>query len=50
MPTVDDIEPYIDQANLIALCSPLNPTGTVFKKEQLKNICQLIIEENKKRE
>jgi len=28
------------------LCSPLNPTGTVFKKQDLLDICNLIIEEN----
>src|SRR5690606_22383213 len=34
---------------LVALCSPQNPTGTVFSKEQLNDICELIIAENKKR-
>jgi len=49
MPTVDEIEPYICEANLIALCSPLNPTGTVFSKEGLRDICDLILEENNRR-
>ena len=31
------------------LCSPLNPTGTTFKKEELEAICDLILEENSKR-
>ncbi len=30
MPTADLIAPYVDGATLLALCSPLNPTGTVF--------------------
>lgn len=49
MPTAGDIKPYISDANLIALCSPLNPTGTVFTEEGLRQICDLILEENKKR-
>jgi aspartate aminotransferase len=49
MPTAEDIKPYIQDAAMIALCSPLNPTGTVFNKETLSEICDLIIEENKRR-
>jgi len=49
MPTAEDIKPFIQDANLIALCSPLNPTGTVFGREQLTEICQLILDENRKR-
>jgi aspartate aminotransferase len=49
MPTAKDIKPHISEANLIALCSPLNPTGTVFTEEGLAEICDLILEENKKR-
>ncbi|MGH7238314.1 MAG: aminotransferase class I/II-fold pyridoxal phosphate-dependent enzyme, partial [Candidatus Saccharimonadales bacterium] len=32
-----------------SLCSQQNPTGTVFTKEGLEAICQLIVEENKRR-
>ncbi len=49
MPLAKDIQPHISKATLIALCSPQNPTGTVFSKEGLEEICDLIIEENKKR-
>jgi len=49
MPTAADLKPHIGKANLIALCSPLNPTGTVFTEEGLAEICDLILEENKKR-
>jgi aspartate aminotransferase len=49
MPTVDDIQPHIKEVNLIALCSPLNPTGTTFEKETLLAISQLVLEENKRR-
>ena len=49
MPTAADLRPYISEANLIALCSPLNPTGTVFTESGLAEICDLILDENKKR-
>ncbi len=49
MPTADDIRPYIKDATLISLCSPQNPTGTTFKKEELEAICDLVIEENASR-
>lgn len=49
MPTAADIKPYIKDAAMIALCSPLNPTGTVFNKETLTEICDIILEENKRR-
>ena len=49
MPVADDIRPFIKQATLISLCSPQNPTGTTFKKEELEAICDLVIEENVRR-
>ena len=49
MPTAEQIRPHVKGASLIAVCSPLNPTGTTFKKEELEAICDLIIEENKTR-
>lgn len=49
MPSAQDIAPHIQKASLVALCSPQNPTGTVFTKEGLEEICNLIIAENKRR-
>ena len=49
MPTADDICPHLKGATLLALCSPLNPTGTMFAKKDLEEICDLVIEENKQR-
>ncbi len=49
MPTADQIRPHVKGASLIALCSPLNPTGTVFTKEGLEAICDIILEENASR-
>lgn len=50
MPTAQDLEGKLDNARLLALCSPLNPTGTVFSKDQLLGICELVLEINKHRE
>jgi aspartate aminotransferase len=49
MPTAAAIRPHIKQATLISLCSPQNPTGTTFQKEELEAICDLVIEENTRR-
>jgi aspartate aminotransferase len=49
MPTAEDIRPFLPGATLLALCSPLNPTGTAFSKEQLDAICALVQEENLRR-
>lgn len=49
MPTAKDIEPFIEEAALIALCSPQNPTGTIFPKEQLEEIVNLVLQENERR-
>jgi aspartate aminotransferase len=49
MLSADDIRPFIKEATLLALCSPQNPTGTTISREGLKEICDLIISENKTR-
>ena len=49
MPSAADIAPHIQSLSLITLCSPQNPTGTVFTKEGLEAICDLILAENKRR-
>lgn len=49
MPTADDLRPHIKEATLISLCSPQNPTGTTFSKTGLEAICDLVLEENKRR-
>jgi aspartate aminotransferase len=49
MPSVDVFMPYIQEAGLIALCSPLNPTGTCFEKKDLEAICDMVLDENKRR-
>ncbi|MET0638193.1 MAG: aminotransferase class I/II-fold pyridoxal phosphate-dependent enzyme [Chitinophagaceae bacterium] len=49
MPVAADFRPHISTATLIALCSPQNPTGTTFRKKDLEEICDLVLEENKRR-
>ena len=49
MPTAAELKPFIQEANLLALCSPLNPTGTAFSETQLREICELVIAENNRR-
>ena len=49
MITAKAIVPHIKEASRIALCSPQNPTGTTFKKEELEAICDIVIAENKRR-
>jgi aspartate aminotransferase len=49
MPTAEQIRPHVKSASLIAVCSPLNPTGTTFTKTELEAICDLVIDENKQR-
>ncbi len=49
LPTAEQLIPHFKEACLLALCSPLNPTGTVFSKDQLEKICAAVLEENKQR-
>jgi len=49
MPTADELRPHLKGAALLSLCSPLNPTGTMFAKADLEAICDLVIEENQRR-
>jgi aspartate aminotransferase len=49
LPTRALLEPAIRGARLLALNSPLNPTGTAYEKEALTAICELVLEENRRR-
>ena len=48
-PTADDLRPHIRVARLLLLNSPLNPTGTVISGTALRDICALVVEENRRR-
>ncbi|MGN6184480.1 MAG: pyridoxal phosphate-dependent aminotransferase [Thermoanaerobaculia bacterium] len=49
MPTADMIRPHVREARLIAVCTPLNPTGTVMAKNEVEAIATLVVEENERR-
>jgi len=51
-PTPDELRPYLSssRARLLMINSPLNPTGTVIDPEVLRRICELVVEENRRRE
>jgi len=49
-PTADDLRPFIRDAVLLSLCSPQNPTGTLLERQQLQDICDLVMQENRRRE
>lgn len=49
MPTAADVKPHLEGATMLALCSPLNPTGTMFSQKDLEEICDLVLEENRSR-
>ncbi len=50
MPTAEEIKPHLKGATLLCLCTPQNPTGTMFPKAELEKICDLILEENESRD
>jgi len=49
LPTAELLRPHVRGARLLALNSPLNPTGTAFDAGQLGAICDLVLEENARR-
>ncbi len=48
-PRPDQIRPHLSQARLVALNSPLNPSGTCILREKLTEICTDIVAENERR-
>jgi aspartate aminotransferase len=50
-PTPEDLRPHLtsNRARLLMINSPLNPTGTVIDPEVLRRICELVVEENRRR-
>lgn len=49
-PRVADLAPHLGQARLVAINTPLNPTGTVMDPSDLERLCHAIVEENRRRE
>ena len=49
LPTPAQLAPFLRDARLLMLNSPLNPTGTVFEPEALREIAQAVVDENHRR-
>lgn len=49
LPTAKMLRPHIKGARLLALNSPVNPTGTVYDAASLAEVCDLVLEENARR-
>src|SRR5262245_3055653 len=49
-PTAEQVAAALPEAQLVALCSPLNPTGTAIDPATLTAICRAIVDENRRRE
>ena len=49
LPTAELIRPHLRDARLICINTPVNPTGTVMARDEVKAIAQLIVEENHRR-
>jgi aspartate aminotransferase len=49
LPTAEMLAPHIADARLIAICTPLNPTGTVMSREEVERIARLVVDENERR-
>ncbi|HVR40137.1 MAG TPA: aminotransferase class I/II-fold pyridoxal phosphate-dependent enzyme, partial [Thermoanaerobaculia bacterium] len=49
LPTAAMMRPHVRDARLIAVCTPLNPTGTVMARDEVEAIARLVVEENERR-
>ena len=49
LPTAELLRPHISDARLLAVCTPLNPTGTVMSRDEVEAIARLVVEENERR-
>ena len=48
-PTAEQVAEVLPEIRLLALCSPLNPTGTAMDPDSLATMCRMIVEENRRR-
>jgi aspartate aminotransferase len=49
LPTAQSLLPHLRSARMIALCTPLNPAGTVLAVEEVQRIAEAVAEENRRR-
>ncbi len=50
LPTAASLQPHLKTARLIALCTPLNPAGTVLAPDEVHRIAEAVVAENRRRE
>ena len=50
LPTAATLAPHLRSARLLALCTPLNPAGTVLAVDEVQRISELVVAENRRRE
>jgi aspartate aminotransferase len=48
-PTAAQLRPHLGEARVLCINSPLNPTGTVIDRDELRRIAELVVEENRRR-
>jgi len=49
LPTAEMLRPHVRDARMICICTPLNPTGTVMSRDEVRAIAQLVVDENARR-
>ena len=49
MPTLDQLMPHLEGAQLLCINTPLNPTGTVMAPEQVRALTRAVVSENERR-
>ena len=50
LPTAQSLQPHLREARMIALCTPLNPAGTVLAPQEVKRIAETVVAENHRRD
>ena len=50
LPTAAKLAPHLKTARLVALCTPLNPAGTVLATDEVRRISEAIVAENQRRD
>lgn len=49
LPTAEQMRPFLRDARLLCVNTPLNPTGTVMAREEVEAIGRLVVDENSRR-
>jgi aspartate aminotransferase len=49
LPTAQSLQPHLRKARLVALCTPLNPAGTVLAVDEVRRIAEAVVAENRRR-